>query len=81
MSKVYDELYRPEDKQVGGNHYKLSPMQPWDIIKAWDMDFWSGNALKYLIRYKHKNGVEDLEKAKHYIEYMIKNYKELYETK
>jgi len=60
------------DKQVGGNHYVQLKLQPWEIIERNELDFWEGNALKYLLRYKHKNGVEDLEKAIHYIEYLIK---------
>jgi hypothetical protein len=62
-------------RQVGGNHYKRAH-QPWDIIDAWDMCYYSGNILKYLLRYKYKNGVEDLEKAKHYLEYLIKKEKD-----
>ena len=61
----------PKEKQVGGDHYKAAGVSPWDIIEAADLDFFEGNALKYLLRYKRKNGVEDLEKAKHYIEYLI----------
>ena len=61
------------DKQVGGNHYKDKKLQPWDIIDALDLNFYEGNALKYLIRYKDKNGVEDLKKAIHYIEKIIED--------
>lgn len=64
-------------KQVGGDHY-LKAIQPWDIIRAWDMNFWEGNITKYLLRHRYKNRKEDLEKAKHYLEYLIKNYDELY---
>jgi hypothetical protein len=59
-------------KQVGGNHYKRAH-QPWEIIEEWQLNYWAGNVLKYLLRYKYKNGVEDLEKAKHYLEYLIKH--------
>jgi len=59
-------------KQVGGNHYKRAH-QPWEIIEEWELNYWAGNVLKYLLRYKYKNGVEDLEKAKHYLEYLIKH--------
>ena len=62
------------DKQVGGNHYKDKKLQPWDIIDALDLNFYEGNALKYLIRYREKNGVEDLKKSIHYIEKMIEDY-------
>ncbi len=62
-------------KQVGGNHYRKA-IQPWDIIEEWQLNFWAGNVLKYLLRYPYKNGVEDLEKAKHYLEYLIKKEKD-----
>ena len=63
-------------KQIGGNHYKNKKLQPWDIIDALDLTFYEGNTLKYLLRYKEKNGVEDLKKAIHYIEKIIKDIKE-----
>lgn len=59
------------DRQVGGDHYKKLPMQPWEIIDALDLDFYDGNALKYLLRWRSKGGVEDLRKAIHYIEHQI----------
>jgi hypothetical protein len=59
------------DKQVGGDHYLSQAIQPWDIIVANRLNFFEGNALKYLLRWKHKGGVEDLMKAKHYIEKLI----------
>ena len=62
-------------RQVGGNHYKRAH-QPWEIIEEWNLNYWAGNVLKYLLRYPYKNGVEDLEKAKHYLEYLIKKEKD-----
>ena len=59
------------DKQVGGDHYKGASMQPFDVIDAFDLNYYEGSALKYLLRWRKKNGVEDLEKAKHYIEIII----------
>ena len=69
-----------EKKQVGGTHY-LNPLQPWDIIKAWDLNYWAGNVVKYVLRHPFKGRKEDLEKAKHYLEYMIDNYEDLYASK
>lgn len=61
--------------QIGGDHYrKVENMQPWDIIDAYKLDFYSGNVLKYLLRHKHKNGKEDLMKARHYLDKMIEDY-------
>lgn len=62
-------------RQVAGSHYKRA-IQPWEIIDEWELCYYSGNVLKYLLRYKYKNGVEDLEKAKHYLEYLIKKEKD-----
>jgi hypothetical protein len=67
-------------KQVAGSHYKRA-IQPWEIIDEWDMCYYAGNILKYLLRYKYKNGVEDLEKAKHYLEYLIKKEKDAAATR
>ena len=64
-------------KQVGGDHY-LKAIQPWDIIRAWDLNYWEGNIVKYVLRHQGKGKVEDLEKAKHYLEYLIEHYNELY---
>lgn len=57
---------------IGGKHYEEMPIEPWMIIEANKLDFWEGNVLKYLLRYKSKNGIEDLEKAKDYINYLIR---------
>ena len=62
--------------QVGGSHY-LKAIQPWDIIRAWGLGFHRGNIIKYVLRAPGKNGKEDLEKAKHYLEYAIANYDDL----
>lgn len=60
--------------QVGGNHYQAA-IQPWDIIDAWELDFYEGNALKYLLRYKFKGkSLEDLEKLAHYVQRIKENY-------
>lgn len=57
--------------QVGGTHYKDKTLQPWDAIIAWGMGFLDGNAMKYLVRFRDKGGVEDLKKARHYIDKLI----------
>lgn len=64
---------RPTDKQIGGDHYIKHSIQPIDVIREYSMDFFEGNALKYLLRYKEKNGIEDLLKCKDYIDMIIDN--------
>lgn len=59
------------DIQHGGTHYKGKAIQPWDYIIANNMGFLDGTAIKYITRYKEKNGVEDLRKAIHFIEKLI----------
>ena len=54
--------------QVGGAHYKSMKMQPVELIVKCNLDFFQGNFVKYISRYKNKNGREDLEKCLHYIQ-------------
>lgn len=58
-------------RQVGGQHYASKPIQPWDIILVYGLDYWEGNALKYLLRDK-VNRLEDLQKARHYLDECIR---------
>lgn len=59
------------DEQVGGGHYKDKPIEVWDFIHYNGLGYLAGNAIKYLARYKDKNGVEDLQKARHYVDKLI----------
>ena len=59
------------DKQVAGSHYKDLPIQPVEYIHANAMGYLEGNVVKYVSRWRKKNGIADLEKAKHYIELLI----------
>jgi hypothetical protein len=58
-------------KQVGGSHYKKYKIQPVEFIIKNNIGFVEGNIIKYVLRFKEKGGVSDLEKAKHYIELLI----------
>ncbi len=55
------------DVQVGGDHYKTSNLQPWDLISRHSIGFLEGNIVKYMARWRSKNGVQDLKKVQHYI--------------
>ena len=59
------------EEQVGGRHYIEKPIQPWDYIIANKMGYLEGNIIKYVSRYKEKNGIEDLVKAAHYLDKLI----------
>jgi hypothetical protein len=62
------------DIQVGGNHYKDMKIQPAKFALENKLDYCQANAIKYICRHEHKNGKQDLEKAKHYIDLLIEHY-------
>lgn len=59
------------DEQVGGNHYKNMVIQPIEFIVRNKIPFLEGNVIKYVVRWSIKNGLEDLKKARHYIDLLI----------
>ena len=59
-------------KQIGGSHYK-APIECWDFILANELGYLEGTAIKYIVRHKKKNGVEDLQKAIHFLEKLIEH--------
>lgn len=61
----------PLDVQCGGNHYKNKAIQPIEYIFANKLGFAEGNIVKYITRWKDKDGVKDLEKIKHYCDLLI----------
>ncbi len=61
----------PLSTQEGGNHYKDLKIQPVEYIHANGIGYFEGNVIKYITRWRAKNGVEDLKKARHYIELLI----------
>tara|TARA_Y100001973_G_C5191890_1_gene331495 strand:- start:348 stop:587 length:240 start_codon:yes stop_codon:yes gene_type:complete len=52
-------------------HYTEGSIECIDYINAWKMDYMEGNIVKYITRYKFKNGIEDLKKAEFYIKILI----------
>ncbi|MDB4339648.1 DUF3310 domain-containing protein [bacterium] len=65
--------------QVGGSHYKDMAIQPIDYIMRNRLDYCEGNIVKYVSRYRYKNGIEDLRKARHYIDMLIESVNEVEE--
>lgn len=57
--------------QVGGDHYASQAIQPIHYIFENNLGFCEGNVIKYVTRYQKKNGVEDLKKARHYLDMLI----------
>lgn len=66
---------KANDIQIGGEHYKqFKGMEPWDVITGWNLGYLDGTALKYISRWKHKGGVEDLKKAIHFLQKAVEVY-------
>lgn len=61
----------PSAKQVAGDHYTRLKIQPMEYCLANSLNYAQSNAIKYITRYQHKNGIEDLKKAIHCIELLI----------
>ena len=58
-------------RQEGGTHYKQLSIQPWDYIVSNNLGYLEGNIVKYVTRWQTKNGVQDLLKAKHYLDKLL----------
>jgi len=67
----WDGRYNALDQQIGGSHYSKGAIQPIQYIHANNLGFIEGNVVKYISRWKDKNGIQDLEKIKHYIDLLI----------
>lgn len=59
------------DRQVGGDHYKVGGEEHWDRVNRLGLDYFQGQITKYVERWKQKNGIEDLRKAQHFLEKYI----------
>lgn len=71
---IVDETSKANEQQVGGAHYAIKAIQPWDFILANNIGYMEGNIIKYLSRWKDKGGVEDLKKAQHYLQKLIETH-------
>jgi len=58
-------------KQIGGSHYMYFDIQPAEFINRNKLLFAEGNAIKYICRHSKKGGIQDIDKAIHYLE-MVK---------
>ncbi|MDF1690525.1 MAG: DUF3310 domain-containing protein [Cycloclasticus sp.] len=65
-----------KDYQIGGSHYKEKGIQPIEYIMANKLSFCEGNVIKYVSRWRDKNGIDDLLKAKHYLEFLIEGVRD-----
>jgi DNA-directed RNA polymerase subunit RPC12/RpoP len=69
----------PNDRQIGGDHYKTGGEEHWDRVNRLGLDYFQAAITKYVERCWKKNGVEDLEKAQHFLEKYI-SLKKAYPT-
>lgn len=67
----FEDKGNPMDMQVGGDHYKKCRIEPAEYIHANGLDFFQGNIVKYITRFRDKDGKKDLEKIKHYCDMLI----------
>lgn len=74
LSSMYGQFGKKEELIKPTYYNKENGISPFEYIKANNLDFFEGNVIKYITRYKEKNGLEDLKKAKTYLEEIIKNY-------
>ena len=65
-TKTLDKKYNPLEVQQSGNHYKNGEIQPIEYSERNNLSMCQGNIVKYISRYKEKNGVDDLAKVVHY---------------
>jgi hypothetical protein len=63
------------DKQVAGTHYHTTTgaLQHWDYCDANDVPYLESACTKYVLRWRKKNGIQDLLKAQHYLEKRLEN--------
>ena len=59
------------NEQAGGSHYKGMAIQPVEYIHKNGIGFIEGNVIKYVSRWRAKGGVQDLKKARHFLDILI----------
>ena len=68
-------MHNANEKQVGGDHYATGGVQHWDYVQeALGGAYFMGNITKYVARHRRKNGLQDLEKALHYLQKAMELY-------
>ena len=75
-TKPIQQEVKATDTQIGGNHYTKLAIQPMRYSMENGLDALQHTVIKYVTRFRDKNGIEDLEKAKHCIDMLIEYEKE-----
>jgi hypothetical protein len=60
-----------KDEQIAGGHYRTMAIQPFEFITLNGLGYGEGCVVKYVVRWRKKNGLEDLRKARHYLDLLI----------
>lgn len=71
-NEKYPEEALPKSTATNPRHYSRWEIEPLEFIMANDLPFWMGNVLKYIMRYDQKDGLQDLYKARTYLDEKIK---------
>jgi hypothetical protein len=59
-------------RQVGGSHYKKSGvLEHWDLVAIYNWDYFQARTIAYVMRWREKGGIQDLEKARHFLDKYI----------
>lgn len=58
-------------RQIGGDHYRKHVLEHWDIVALYQLDYFQGCSTKYIMRWREKGGIQDLEKSRHFIDKYI----------
>ena len=72
---IFDSI-TPQERQIGGSHYKNFRRQPYEFISKNNLSFFQGCVVKYVCRYLKKDKIKDLEKIIHYCELEIKKLRD-----
>lgn len=61
------------ERQVGGSHYTSKAIQPVEFWMKNDLGSCEGSVVKYVTRWREKGGVDDLRKARHFLDFILEN--------
>ena len=71
-SKMNDEEVADYVDGIDPQHYNKWKIEPITFIMQNQLDFCEGNVIKYVMRWRDKNGIADLKKARQYLDFLIK---------
>jgi len=74
MHALQEPLYAVISDPINPDHYKRNGIEAVDVIEAFDLNYRLGNVIKYVLRHVGKNGLEDLKKARWYLDREISKH-------